>query len=318
MKTVYKKIAVAITALFVVSLSFLPFAKRVKAEDINDPTYSDAYTVTTINIGQLLTFEDLDTTNSPLYILSPMQIKTYGIKQGASGVDVLHDTFTTYTTNAGVEGVYELPFGQTSNSFVAFTLYSPAKNTSITNYFRYTMNELQVKDEITQVIQGEVSSYTIGPYKSNDLLPHPNGFYVEIKFTNGTKRYNFYIMGLKFTGVTKAITTAVKINSASTVESYLQGKQDGYKTGYNNGYDAGKTDGEKTGYNTGYTAGYNEGRVAPQYSFKEFFIGLGDAFVTIYTSMLNYEFLGINIAGLIGTVVVIVTILIVVKVVLNK
>lgn len=318
MKTVYKKIAITITALFVISLSFIPFAKRAKAEDINDPTYSDAYTVTTINIGQLLTFEDLDSTNSPLYILSPMQIKTYGIKKGVSDVEILNDTFTTYKTNTGVEGVYSLPFGNTSDSYGVYTLFSPAKNTSITNYFRYTLMELECKDEITQVIQGEVSSYTIAPYKSNNLLPYPDGFYIEIKFTNGTKRYNFYIMGYKFTGVTNAITTAVKINSASTVESYLQGKQDGYKAGYNNGYETGKTDGAKTGYNTGYTAGYNEGRVAPQYSFKEFFIGLGDAFVTIYTSMLNYDFLGINIAGLIGTVVVIVTILIVVKVVLNK
>ena len=77
----------------------------------------------------------------------------------------------------------------------------------------------------------------------------------------------------------------------------------------NIGYDAGKSSGRALGYQEGYI----DGREAPQYSFSEFFAGFGTAFINIWNGILNFDFLGVNIAGLIGCVLVVVLVLIVLK-----
>lgn len=310
MKTVFKRIAVFFAVgLFALCIFTVP--KKVKAVDINNPTYNDSYTITIINIAEQLMFSDSD---GAAYILYPPQLKIYGIKKGTSGVDVLPDNFTSYVTATGAVDVLPLPYGTNATMHEICAIYSPAQGTSASNYQRYYSLPLFTKYESSEVLNGEILSYTVGPYKST-TLPYYDGFYIKINFTVGYKQYMFYITGKSFISITTNSTTVVQINSADTVGAYNQGKSDGQKIGYTEGYNAGTEAGEKAGYNTGYTKGYNDGRTAPEYSFTEFFIGFGDAFLTIWAGMLDFEFLGINIAGLIGTVLVVILVVFIVKLV---
>lgn len=96
------------------------------------------------------------------------------------------------------------------------------------------------------------------------------------------------------------------INPSETYEN-------GYNNGYNQGYTEGKQQGNTDGYNNGYNKGYSDGRIAPEYSFTEFFTGFGQSFISIWNGITNHTFLGINIGGLIGVTLIISIVAIVVK-----
>ena len=89
---------------------------------------------------------------------------------------------------------------------------------------------------------------------------------------------------------------------------YMNGKNDGYasgeKAGYQNGYKKGKTD----GYNSGYSHGVSESN---DYTFLGLISACVDAPITYFTSLFNFELLGVNLSGFLTglfTLCVIVTI----------
>lgn len=89
---------------------------------------------------------------------------------------------------------------------------------------------------------------------------------------------------------------------------YMYGKNDGYangeKTGYQNGYKKGRTD----GYNSGYSHGINESN---DYTFLGLISACIDAPITYFTSLFNFELLGVNLSAFLTglfTLCVIVTI----------
>lgn len=310
MKTLYKICAI-IATVFVFGLCIVPFNRTAKAADINEPTYSDRYSITTINIAEWIQWREIGNEPSPAMILNPLQLTIYGTKDGNTEYDIPSDTVRLWNTSTGNYGTENLPKVGFNSMFEAYMLNSPTENTTVTNYQRYISMVLWCKAEMSDIVSGEILSYTVAPYK-NTTLPYNNGFSVQVNFTNGYKKYNFYMTGYQLSLPSTSTTTAIQINSTDTINSYYDGYSKGKEEGYNNGYKVGEQTGSKTGYDKGYTKGYNDGRTAPEYSFKEFFMGFGNAFVTIYSNMLDYEFLGINLAGLIGTIVVIATVAIVV------
>lgn len=314
MKTVYKKLVVAITALFVVSVSFLPLAKRVKAADDNEPTYGEEYNFILVTLPIQYSFTGFGS-YPPKYVTGPLRFTIYNTKTNNTGSAFTVDYLYTFGNNSGTVSSFMLSQAKISPWY----WYVPANGATMSGTGYGLGPDLTITKEVSETITGNLKSYTTGLVSS---APNKNnGFYVTFTFDTGYKKYTFTAdnnWDVEAHGQNVPLTTIVGTIAADTIGSYNEGKNIGYTTGYNEGFEAGKNAGDKTGYNRGYNAGYTAGRNAPDYSFTEFFIGLGDAFVTIYTSMLNYEFLGINIAGLIGTIVVIVTILIVVKVVLRK
>lgn len=317
MKTVYKKIAVAITALFVVSLSFLPFSKTAKAADINEPQPNEDYIFTKIGISEKVQFAVFGASSSPAYVFDGLSFNIFNTTTFSTGGTFTYDSIETAINDIGERGNINLINTSPTKISNIYTFYLPPIGSSVTSVKRYMQFEVYNMLEYSETIKGQIRSYSIGVYKSAGV-EHSDGFFVQFDFEIGFKKYYFYNPTYILMTPTKTITSVIQVASADTIGAFNQGKEVGYNNGYYDGYNNGNTDGDRIGYNRGYTTGYNEGRVAPQYSFKEFFIGLGDAFVTIYTSMLNHEFLGINIAGLIGTIVVIVTILFIVKIALKR
>lgn len=317
MKIVYKKIVVAITALFVVSLSFLPFARKAKAADINEPQPSADYIFTKIGISEKVQFATFGASSSAAYVFDGLTFNVYNVTTFTTGGSFTYDSINTTINDTGGRGNINLINQSPTQISNIYTFYLPPIGAAVTSTQRWIQFPMYNFLEFSSTISGQITSYSIGPYKHTNV-EYNNGFFVQFNFEVGFKKYYFYANSFSLTAPSSTVTSVIQVASADTIGSFNQGKQEGYNNGYYDGYNNGKTDGDRIGYNRGYTNGFQEGRQAPDYSFPEFFIGLGDAFVTIYTSMLNYEFLGINIAGLIGTIVVIVTILVVVKVVLSK
>lgn len=96
----------------------------------------------------------------------------------------------------------------------------------------------------------------------------------------------------------------------------------GYDTGYNAGYSAGNTDGNTNGYKDGYSAGenigygngYNAGlEQSGKYSFNSLVGAVIDAPVSAFTSLLNFELLGVNILGLVTGLLSLAIIVLIIK-----
>lgn len=85
-------------------------------------------------------------------------------------------------------------------------------------------------------------------------------------------------------------------NEWSDNDYYIQGKSDGYasglidgeKNGYTNGFSAGKTEGVNIGYNNGVES-------ANAYSFLSLIGAVVDAPVSVFSSLFNFELLGVNL-----------------------
>lgn len=103
-----------------------------------------------------------------------------------------------------------------------------------------------------------------------------------------------------------------KHNSASRYENrtYYFTRVDtdsaSYSAGYDYGYSAGKTAGDSTGYSRGYSAGdvqgYYRGYTAGvndsnDYTFVGLISAVIDAPISAFTGLLNFEILGVNLAG---------------------
>lgn len=315
MKTVYKKIAVAITALFVISLSFLPFTKRAKAADDNTPTQSPNYNFTLINLPLDFYFTNL-TGSADYYYPTYMRFQIYNTDNpdlgGASTMDRLDcinksgSTTTKYLTAA--------------NSLIKTAFIHQTSLATPADSPRFVLLELNYTRETSETISGVMTSYVMDTSELDSTLHINKGFSITFNFEAGYKKYTFTTSSLScvfYSANTNPLprTYPLSVSSSNDIQMYLTAKQEGYNEGYNAGYSTGEEAGKKSGYTTGYNKGYNDGRIAPEYSFKEFFIGLGDAFVTIWTGMLNFEFLGVNIAGLIGTILVVCLVVFIVKIV---
>ncbi len=96
----------------------------------------------------------------------------------------------------------------------------------------------------------------------------------------------------------------------------------GYDAGYSDGYTSGNSDGNSQGYQDGYSAGqsigygngYNDGiEQSGQYSFNSLIGAVIDAPVSAFTSLLNFEILGINILGFISGLLTLALIIFIIK-----
>lgn len=85
-----------------------------------------------------------------------------------------------------------------------------------------------------------------------------------------------------------------------------EGYSDGYEYGYYDGVNAGWEDGHQYGYKKGWDAGFGAGQndmAETSHTFKEMVFAIFDAPSVLIDSMLNFDIFGINIAGLVKTLI---------------
>lgn len=99
---------------------------------------------------------------------------------------------------------------------------------------------------------------------------------------------------------------------------YNDGYNSGYSDGYNNGYYYGDLEGYESGYKSGEIVGYNNGysegvEDSGNYSFLSLIGAVIDAPVSAFTSLLNFELLGVNILGFISGLLTLALIIFIIK-----
>lgn len=96
-----------------------------------------------------------------------------------------------------------------------------------------------------------------------------------------------------------------------------------YQQGYNNGLSDNQENIYNNGYNTGFDAGFEDGKItgvveANDYSFFSLFGAIFDAPVTMFTSLLNFNFLGINLWAFVTSLLTLSAILFVIKLFIRR
>ena len=109
-------------------------------------------------------------------------------------------------------------------------------------------------------------------------------------------------------------------NSSTSQEDIDNAYNDGWQAGYDEGYDYGYDDGEHDGYNEGASEGYQDGYEEGIKKGEEVNANLGDMFLNILDSprqaisnILNFEFLGINLASLVFFLITAILVVVIIK-----
>lgn len=184
MKTVYKKIAVIITALFVISISFLPFAKAAKATDDNNPTYGEEYNFINVTLPVQYSFTGIGS-YPPKYVTGPMRFMVYNTKTNNTGSAFTVDYLYTFGNNSGTVSSFML--SQTKIS--PWYWYVPANGATMSGTGYALGPDLTITKETSDTITGTLKEYTTG---FTTYSPNKNdGFYVTFTFEAGYKKYTF-------------------------------------------------------------------------------------------------------------------------------
>ncbi len=98
---------------------------------------------------------------------------------------------------------------------------------------------------------------------------------------------------------------------------YLAGYENGINSideqSYSKGYNAGYSSGYNIGKDEGYTEGFSQGTSSDPYGFTDFMFSALDMPGRIIYNWLNFEFLGMNLAGLVATIITLIIVAYVIK-----
>lgn len=133
-----------------------------------------------------------------------------------------------------------------------------------------------------------------------------------------------YIEGLDF-GLEEGYNNGFDQGSIDGYQQgYTEGETIGYNEGYDNGYSDGNGDGYSLGYDEGEAYGWQNGFGAGQndmaetsHTFKEMVFAIFDAPSRLIDSMLNFDIFGINLAGLVKTIITLAVVAVIVFAILK-
>ena len=180
---------------------------------------------------------------------------------------------------------------------------------------------------INKIVFGNYSEYDRMTFANNTtLFNYINGGYynfVSLVDTLGF-RYTFYIPVAYHSSesIEQCPSNYYTYREYFTSNAFNLGDNSAYQQGYNDGYNTGVGDGNSNGYNDGYSAGetvgygngYNAGlEQSNKYSFNSLIGAVIDAPVSAFTSLLNFELLGVNILGLITGLLSLAVIVLIIK-----
>lgn len=104
--------------------------------------------------------------------------------------------------------------------------------------------------------------------------------------------------------------TRIDTNSAQYSAGYNAGQTAGYSEGQTAGYNTGYSAGDSVGYTRGYNAGVN---ATNTYSFTNLISAVLDAPINAFTSLFNFEILGVNLSSFLLALFTICVVLTVIK-----
>lgn len=117
----------------------------------------------------------------------------------------------------------------------------------------------------------------------------------------------------------KTCVNFVDLVEFSDNQYYLQGVTDGYADGYVDGESSGYTDGYNVGDRAGFVRGYNEGLNTADngYTFYNLIGAVFDAPLNTFTSLFNFEILGVNILNFLSSILTLCIVIWLIKIALG-
>ena len=206
------------------------------------------------------------------------------------------------------------------SNFDTYYLWSDGTDTYHSNYdtgTHYVFNKTTLQwDPITSNINfSGYDTFTIDGLVIGNTHILPVTYY-DNGYSNG------YDLGYD-NGYDDGFDTAENVNyDDGYADGYDKGNSDGYDNGYSTGYDTGLSQGNSTGYDNGYLVGYNNGynegiNDSNTYTFNNLFGAVLDAPVKVFSSLLNFNFLGVNLLSFITGLFTLAVIILIVKLALG-
>lgn len=188
--------------------------------------------------------------------------------------------------------------------FSTYVLLRTVSNSIFYNDFRVSRFG-NVSSNINRIV---LTNHSQDNYYFNDVYYYDvhNNF---ICFSSLIMNRSSYVEDFLFTTRTYYINLNLSNNSyyeAGYTDGYNQGVSDGSNTGYTDGYNAGQT----IGYDNGYSAGLIAGG---DHTFMSLIGAVIDAPVSAFTSLLNFEILGVNLLGFITGLLTLAIIVFIIK-----
>lgn len=225
-----------------------------------------------------------------------LQIADFDMYKFGTTTIIPADTYTTSNSiPLGSSGIYYLQIPSQASSWgVKFSAYT------------------------TSNFNANVYGVEIGTRSTFDLLPDFQPSYWQIFYF----KYFSNIDKTEYCEFEFYTPISVVYNTRTYYFSNSFSGLDGYAQGFENGYNAGVTDGSNTGYQDGYNAGqtigyqdgYNAGvEHGGNYTFLGLIGAVIDAPVSAFTSLLNFNILGVNILGFVTGLLTLALIIFIIK-----
>lgn len=172
---------------------------------------------------------------------------------------------------------------------------STASVNQLVNYIKYTNNSQEyISFAFPLFLNGSDVVYYYGD--SADVLTHY--LYSDTGYNFGFNSRTYYL---------------ASTDSSLYQQGYQSGLTQGYQNGYNSGYNQGTQDVSQSQYNAGYDYGYSQGVLeANNYSFVGLISAVIDVPIKAFTSLFNFDLLGVNMLSFVTalfTLAVIITII---------
>lgn len=161
-------------------------------------------------------------------------------------------------------------------------------------------------------------------YSPNDIGFYKVSFEIE-NTTDNPIQYSSYRMEIEYNNYKASFTLQyVNINEGTYQNGYdvgyQQGKQEGFEEGFeqgkNEGYQEGYEEGVKNSYQEGYNDGYFDGELDGMENGQTLYgmiLGIFDAPIHVFTEMFNFEVLGVNLAGLVFSLLTLLIIVFIIR-----
>ena len=181
------------------------------------------------------------------------------------------------------------------------------------DYLDITFNGCFVQPNNTVITNG----FNTSGYVSVDgwMTTYPSMTYLHTLSESDTNNVYYELdYNMFYDTLTLLVGTDSSFNDGYSI-GYNTGYTDGYNTGSSVGYNTGYDTGRQDGYNTGYSVGYNDGvdtdgTAAAIYSG---IIATGLIPIQFFLSIFNFEIFGINLTGLVTSLMSVCVVLIVIK-----
>jgi hypothetical protein len=244
-------------------------------------------------ISKDLFLDDWFCVDNPYRIRDNYDNETYGVVMGISSNKSVTTSFSPYCV---VTTKLDISSFQAKNNTDIFLRNEPFSATVLNAFNNININGYyQILKFTTIFAEGDSISFYFLCFKDLPIDSTPYYFYAP----NGSDEYsNGYNAGYN--------------------AGYDLGNTQGYDSGYNEGYDLGESNGYQNGYNDGvntnnsgaYQEGYNRGYIngkqdgynlgvesAHQYTFTNLISAVIDVPINTFTSLFNFEILGVNLSG---------------------